>query len=78
MDVNLLAVVFLIVVALIFDYINGFHDAANSIATVVSTRVLSPGLAVLWVALYRVVGLFALGGYWWFEGLSAAAERVPE
>ena len=43
MDSNLLAVVALIVVALVFDFINGFHDAANSIATVVSTRVLSPG-----------------------------------
>ena len=37
----------IILVALVFDYINGFHDAANSIATVVSTRVLSPGLAVI-------------------------------
>ena len=46
MDTNLLAVAALIVVALIFDYINGFHDAANSIATVVSTRVLTPGKAV--------------------------------
>jgi len=41
-------VVSLIAAALIFDYINGFHDAANSIATVVSTRVLSPGRAVVW------------------------------
>jgi PiT family inorganic phosphate transporter len=41
------AVVGLIFVALLFDYINGFHDAANSIATVVSTRVLSPGKAVI-------------------------------
>ena len=41
MDLNLLAVIGLVLVALIFDYINGFHDAANSIATVVSTRVLS-------------------------------------
>ena len=46
MDSNFLAVVGLILVALTFDYINGFHDAANSIATVVSTRVLSPGKAV--------------------------------
>ena len=37
-------------VALVFDFINGFHDSANSIATVVSTRVLSPGVAVLWAA----------------------------
>ena len=41
-------VVALVAVALVFDYINGFHDAANSIATVVSTRVLSPRVAVLW------------------------------
>ena len=43
-------VVFIIGVALIFDYINGFHDAANSIATVVSTRVLTPRIAVIWAA----------------------------
>jgi PiT family inorganic phosphate transporter len=43
-------VLILVALALVFDYINGFHDAANSIATVVSTRVLSPGLAVLWAA----------------------------
>ena len=41
-------VILVIVVALIFDYINGFHDAANSIATIVSTRVLTPGQAVVW------------------------------
>ncbi|HEY1554629.1 MAG TPA: inorganic phosphate transporter [Kofleriaceae bacterium] len=45
-------------VALIFDVINGFHDAANSIATVVSTRVLSPRLAVLWATLFNFVALF--------------------
>jgi hypothetical protein len=43
-------VIGLIAVALVFDFINGFHDAANSIATVVSTRVLSPGTAVIWAA----------------------------
>ncbi|MET0286369.1 MAG: inorganic phosphate transporter, partial [Polyangiales bacterium] len=41
--------------ALVFDYINGFHDAANSIATVVSTRVLSPRTAVLWAAFFNFV-----------------------
>ena len=51
---NFLAVVGLILVALIFDYINGFHDAANSIATVVSTRVLSPGKAVIWAAVLQL------------------------
>ncbi len=45
-------------VALIFDVINGFHDAANSIATVVSTRVLSPRLAVLWAAFFNFVAMF--------------------
>ena len=45
----------LIGVALVFDYINGFHDAANSIATVVSTRVLSPGKAVIWAAFFNFI-----------------------
>ena len=44
--------------ALLFDVINGFHDAANSIATVVSTRVLSPRLAVLWATVFNFVALF--------------------
>ena len=50
-----------IVVALLFDYINGFHDAANSIATVVSTRVLSPGQAVVWAAFFNFVAAFSFG-----------------
>jgi PiT family inorganic phosphate transporter len=54
-------VVALIFVALIFDYINGFHDAANSIATVVSTRVLSPGRAVIWAAFFNFVAAFTFG-----------------
>jgi PiT family inorganic phosphate transporter len=57
----LLTVVALIVVALAFDYINGFHDAANSIATVVSTRVLSPGQAVIWAAFFNFVAAFTFG-----------------
>src|SRR6188472_3825526 len=57
----LLTVVALILVALIFDYINGFHDAANSIATVVSTRVLSPGRAVIWAAFFNFVAAFVFG-----------------
>jgi inorganic phosphate transporter, PiT family len=61
MDTNLLAVVALIGVALIFDFINGFHDAANSIATVVSTRVLSPGKAVIWAAFFNFVAAFTFG-----------------
>ncbi|HLG38977.1 MAG TPA: inorganic phosphate transporter [Chitinophagaceae bacterium] len=48
----------IIVLALIFDYINGFHDAANSIATVVSTKVLTPFQAVLWAALFNFVAYF--------------------
>jgi PiT family inorganic phosphate transporter len=51
----------LILVALFFDYINGFHDAANSIATVVSTRVLSPGKAVVWAAFFNFVAAFTFG-----------------
>jgi PiT family inorganic phosphate transporter len=61
MDSNLLAVVFLILVALTFDFINGFHDAANSIATVVSTRVLSPGKAVVWAAVFNFIAAFTFG-----------------
>src|ERR1043166_6518838 len=50
-----------IVVALVFDFINGFHDAANSIATVVSTRVLSPKLAVVWAAFFNFAAAFIFG-----------------
>ena len=55
------AVVFIVVVALIFDFINGFHDAANSIATVVSTRVLTPLQAVVWAAFFNFVAAFGFG-----------------
>jgi PiT family inorganic phosphate transporter len=61
MDATLAAVVGLILVALTFDFINGFHDAANSIATVVSTRVLSPGKAVIWAAFFNFVAAFTFG-----------------
>jgi inorganic phosphate transporter, PiT family len=54
-------VVLLVLVALAFDYINGFHDAANSIATVVSTRVLTPGKAVIWAAFFNFVAAFTFG-----------------
>lgn len=47
-----------VAVALVFDFFNGFHDAANSIATVVSTRVLSPGLAVIWAAFFNFIAAF--------------------
>jgi PiT family inorganic phosphate transporter len=61
MDANFFAVAILIAVALVFDYINGFHDAANSIATVVSTRVLTPGKAVIWAAFFNFVAAFTFG-----------------
>ncbi len=51
----------IIFIALVFDFLNGFHDAANSIATVVSTRVLSPQQAVLWAAFFNFVAAFLLG-----------------
>src|SRR6476646_5356554 len=51
----------LVFVALAFHYINGFHDAANSLATVVSTRVLSPGKAVIWAAFFNFVAAFTFG-----------------
>lgn len=54
-------VVFIVVTAYIFDYTNGFHNAANSIATVVSTRVLSPQLAVFWAAFFNFVAFLILG-----------------
>ena len=52
---------FIILMALVFDFLNGFHDAANSIATVVSTRVMSPKAAVLWAAFFNFVALFVFG-----------------
>jgi PiT family inorganic phosphate transporter len=58
-DIWVLALI--IALALVFDFLNGFHDAANSIATVVSTRVLSPQKAVLWAAFFNFVAAFVLG-----------------
>lgn len=55
------AVVFIVAVALAFDFFNGFHDAANSIATVVSTRVLSPRVAVAWAAFFNFVAFIVFG-----------------
>jgi PiT family inorganic phosphate transporter len=54
-------VIFIIFVALIFDFLNGFHDAANSIATVVSTRVLTPSQAVIWAAFFNFIAAFLFG-----------------
>ncbi len=61
MTAPLLLVISIILVALAFDYINGFHDAANSIATVVSTRVLTPIQAVLWAAFFNFAAAFGFG-----------------
>ena len=54
-------IVAIVGIALAFDFINGFHDSANSIATVVGTRVLSPGVAVIWAAFFNFVAAFAVG-----------------
>lgn len=54
-------IIFIIAVALAFDFLNGFHDAANSIATIVSTRVLTPVQAVAWAAFFNFVAAFAFG-----------------
>jgi PiT family inorganic phosphate transporter len=51
-------IIFIIFIALIFDFLNGFHDSANSIATVVSTRVLTPRMAVVWAAFFNLVAAF--------------------
>jgi len=61
MTATLAFVLILVLLALVFDYINGFHDAANSIATVVSTRVLSPGIAVMWAAFFNFVAFAVFG-----------------
>jgi PiT family inorganic phosphate transporter len=61
MDHTLILVVIVVAIALIFDYINGFHDAANAIATVVATRVLSPFQAVLWAAVWHFAAYFFAG-----------------
>ncbi|MGI9036972.1 MAG: inorganic phosphate transporter [Pyrinomonadaceae bacterium] len=61
MEATTALVIFIIALALVFDYTNGFHDAANSIATVVSTRVLSPGVAVAWAAFFNFVAFLVFG-----------------
>lgn len=61
MNTGLLLLIITVATALAFDFLNGFHDAANSIATVVSTRVLSPRLAVIWAAFFNFVAAFLLG-----------------
>jgi PiT family inorganic phosphate transporter len=54
-------ILFIIFIALVFDFLNGFHDAANSIATIVSTRVLTPTQAVMWAAFFNFVAAFLFG-----------------
>ena len=61
MDSTVVYVLMIVLIALIFDFINGFHDSANSIATVVSTRVLTPGVAVFWAAFFNFVAAFVVG-----------------
>lgn len=61
MNADLVLLIITVLIALTFDFLNGFHDAANSIATVVSTRVLSPKLAVAWAAFFNFVAAFLLG-----------------
>ena len=56
-----LAVIFLIALALVFDFLNGFHDSANSIATIVSTRVLTPRLAIVWAAFFNFIAFLFFG-----------------
>src|SRR3989442_13534717 len=61
MHVTVGFVLAIVAIALAFDFINGFHDAANSIATVVSTRVLSPAFAVIWAAAFNFLAVFLFG-----------------
>jgi PiT family inorganic phosphate transporter len=61
MDHEIVYVLVIVAVAFLFDFINGFHDSANSIATVVSTRVLSPAVAVFWAAFFNFVAAFVVG-----------------
>jgi PiT family inorganic phosphate transporter len=60
-DLSLLFIIFIILVALVFDFTNGMHDAANSISTIVSTRVLSPRQAVIWAAFFNFVAFLIFG-----------------
>ena len=60
MDPTIIAVI-IIILALVFDFLNGMNDAANSIATIVSTRVLTPRFAVAWAAFFNLVAAFGFG-----------------
>jgi len=61
MTIGLPFIILVIVIALAFDYTNGMHDAANSVSTIVSTRVLSPRLAVIWAAAFNFIAFFLFG-----------------
>jgi len=61
MDFNLAFIIFIIIIALVFDYTNGMHDAANSISTIVSTKVLKPRQAVIWAAFFNFVAFLIFG-----------------
>src|SRR5687768_3465810 len=63
MTISVELLVFLIAVALIFDFMNGFHDAANSIATIVSTGAMSPQMAVLWAAFFNFIAFAVFGSH---------------
>ena len=54
-------IIFVVALALVFDFLNGFHDAANSVATIVATRILSPTTAVIWAALFNFAAAFVFG-----------------
>jgi PiT family inorganic phosphate transporter len=60
-DLNILFIIFIILIALVFDFTNGMHDAANSISTIVSTRVLSPRQAVIWAAFFNFIAFLVFG-----------------
>src|SRR5436305_794107 len=88
MQAALWVVILLVAVALLFDFMNGFHDAANSIATVVSTGVLKPTQAVVFAAFFNVVALFVfhlsvattIGMIWMLliaTGYVAAGDKAP-
>ncbi len=61
LDISLSVIIVLVALALAFDFMNGFHDAANSIATIVSTRVLKPQQAVVWAAVFNVIAILVFG-----------------
>ena len=61
MSVSMLFIIIIIFIALVFDFTNGMHDAANSVSTIVSTRVLSPKQAVIWAAFFNFVAFLIFG-----------------